>query len=69
MCDMTSCPRANRCVPKLTPGLDPRMVDLCVCDPGADELAALVAEGVGQREASLRLWAPELLADETKEAS
>lgn len=28
----------------------------CCCDPLADDLAALIAAGVPQREASLRLW-------------
>lgn len=36
----------------------------CVCDPDADRLAALIAEGIPQRRASLMLWAPHLLRSE-----
>ncbi len=59
MCSPSTCPVP--CASRVHPGEDARAVRVCVCDHDADRLAALIAEGIDQRTASLMLWAPDQL--------
>lgn len=68
MCDVTTCILAGKCAPRVVPGTDPRYSVICVCDPGADQLAALMeTSGVDQWTASHLLWSPEVLAERNDE--
>ena len=58
MCSPTECPM--NCQVRIHLGEDPRAAKLCVCDPDADRLAALMGEGIDHVTASLMLWSPEL---------
>lgn len=59
MCSPTECPM--NCAVRIHLSEDPRAAKVCVCDPDADRLAALVTEGIDQHTASLMLWSPERL--------